>query len=111
MVSSCTTSSSSATIILSGASTSFAVYVRNAGKWTHTTASNTLAVTASNYGVSVQIAPAGDSKLTVPAAPAAATGITTTLALTKRNAFTLDQAYFNFTVTLAKATVGKFDST
>jgi len=47
----------------------------------------------------------------MPAVPAEVTGITTTVALTKRTAFTLDQAYFNFTVTLVKATVGKFDST
>jgi len=47
----------------------------------------------------------------MPALPAKETGITTTLTLAKTMAFTLDQATFNFTVKLAKANVGKFDST
>jgi hypothetical protein len=47
----------------------------------------------------------------MPVVPTAATGITTTVTLAKTMAFTLDQACFNFTVTLAKANVGKFDST
>lgn len=49
MVSSCAVSGSGVTIVLSGTSTGFAVFVRNAGTWKYTTASNTLAVTASNY--------------------------------------------------------------
>jgi len=48
-VSSCAVSGSGVTIIISGTSTGFAVFVRNAGTWKYTTASNTLAVTASNY--------------------------------------------------------------
>jgi len=111
MVSSCVVSGSGVTVILSGTSTGFAVYVRNAGTWKYTTASNTLGVTASNYGTSVQVAPTGTSKLVMPVVPTKATGITTTVALAKTMAFTLDQACFNFTVTLAKVNVGKFDST
>jgi hypothetical protein len=53
MVKSCAVSGSGVTIIISGASTGFAVFIRNAGEWKHTTASNTLAVTASNYDVAV----------------------------------------------------------
>jgi len=64
-----------------------------------------------NYGTAVQVAPTGDAALKLPAVPTKATGITTTVALAKTMAFTLDQACFNFTVTLAKATVGAFTST
>lgn len=48
-VKSCAVSGSGVTIVLSGTSTGFAVFVRNAGTWKYTTASNTLGVTASNY--------------------------------------------------------------
>jgi hypothetical protein len=52
MVSSCVATSSTATIILSGTSTSFAVYVRNAGTWAYTTSSNVLSAAVTNFGVS-----------------------------------------------------------
>lgn len=52
MVNSCVATSATATIYISGSSTSFAVYIRNAGLWKYTASSgNILSAVASNYGV------------------------------------------------------------
>jgi len=51
MVNSCVASSSAATIYISGSSTSFAVYIRNAGLWKYTDSNKHLSAVVSNYGV------------------------------------------------------------
>jgi len=51
MVNSCVATSATATIYISGSSTSFAVYIRNAGLWKYTASSNVLSAVVSNYGV------------------------------------------------------------
>jgi hypothetical protein len=75
---------------LSGTSAGFAVFVRNAGTWKYTASSNALSGSMTNYGTEVQAMETGTSKLTLPAVPAKATGITTTVTLAKTQAFTLD---------------------
>jgi len=51
MVNSCVATSATATIYISGSSTSFAVYIRNAGLWKYTASSNVLSAVVTNYGV------------------------------------------------------------
>jgi hypothetical protein len=57
MVNSCVATSSTATLILSGTSTGFAVYVRNAGIWKYTASSNVLSAAVTNYNVATQGTP------------------------------------------------------